>query len=333
MYFILIYQVLLMNKKRILSGIQPSGIIHLGNYFGAIAQYLELQDENESFIFIANYHAMTSIKNKDELKKNTLEVAIDYLAIGLDPAKVNLFKQSDIPEVCELSWILSTITPMGLLERCHSYKDKIEKGILPDHGLFAYPVLMAADILIYKSDIVPVGKDQKQHVEVARDIAIKFNNQYGNVLKIPDIKIQQNSAVVPGIDGQKMSKSYNNIIPIFEDEKRIKKQVMNIVTDSTPLEAPKDPENCNIFAIYKLLASSEEIEIMRNKYHKGGYGYGDAKKELLSKILEYFKQARNKYQDLQNNLDYVESVLKNGAEKARAAAIKTMEQVRNAVGV
>ncbi len=333
MYFILIYQVLLMNKKRILSGIQPSGIIHLGNYFGAIAQYLELQDENESFIFIANYHAMTSIKNKDELKKNTLEVAIDYLAIGLDPAKVNLFKQSDIPEVCELSWILSTITPMGLLERCHSYKDKIEKGILPDHGLFAYPVLMAADILIYKSDIVPVGKDQKQHVEVARDIAIKFNNQYGNVLKIPDIKIQQNSAVVPGIDGQKMSKSYNNIIPIFEDEKRIKKQVMNIVTDSTPLEAPKNPENCNVFAIYKLLASSEEIEIMRNKYHKGGYGYGDAKKELLSKILEYFKQARNKYQDLQNNLDYVESVLKNGAEKARAAAIKTMEQVRNAVGV
>lgn len=206
-------------KKRILSGIQPSGMLHIGNYFGAMKQYLELQDDNESYIFIANYHALTSIKDKIELKNNALEVAISYLAIGLDPDKVNLFKQSDIPEVCELSWILSTITPMGLLERCHSYKDKIAKGISPDHGLFAYPVLMAADILIYKSDIVPVGRDQKQHVEVARDIAIKFNNTFGEVLKVPEVRMKDETAVVPGIDGQKMSKSYDNYIGILKMKK------------------------------------------------------------------------------------------------------------------
>ncbi len=322
-----------MSKKRILSGIQPSGMLHIGNYFGAMKQYLELQEENESFIFIANYHAMTTIKDKESLKKNTLNVAIHYLAIGLDPDKVCLFKQSDIPEVCELTWILSTITPMGLLERCHSYKDKIAKGVPPDHGLFAYPVLMASDILIYKSDIVPVGKDQKQHVEIARDIAIKFNNQYGDILKIPEVRIKESTAVVPGTDGEKMSKSYNNYISIFEEEKKVKSQIMSIVTDSTPLESPKNPDKCNVFLIYKLFANKEEIDIMKDKYLKGNYGYGDAKKELLSKFLEYFGEARKKYNDLEKNLDYVQSVLKKGAEKAREEATKTIKEVREAVGL
>ncbi len=321
------------NKKRILSGIQPSGNIHLGNYFGAMKQYLELQEANESFIFIANYHALTTIKDKEVLKKNTLEIAISYLSIGLDENKVNLFVQSDVPEVCELTWILSSITPMGLLERAHSYKDKLAKGFAPDHGLFAYPVLMASDILIYKSDLVPVGKDQKQHVEIARDIAIKFNNTYGEILKVPDISIKESTAVVPGTDGQKMSKSYNNYISIFEDEKIIKKQVMNIVTDSTPLEQPKDPEKCNVFALYKLIASKDELDLIAEKYRKGGFGYGDAKKALLNKVMEYFGPARKKYNDLKNNIDYVISVLKKGGQFARSEAIKTLKEVKQAVGI
>lgn len=320
-------------KKRVLSGIQPSGSLHIGNYFGAMKQYLELQEENESFIFIANYHALTTIKDKEKLKENTLDVALSYIAIGLDTEKVTLFKQSDVPEVCELSWILSTITPMGLLERCHSYKDKIANGISPDHGLFAYPVLMASDILIYKSDIVPVGKDQKQHVEVTRDIAIKFNNIYGDILKIPDVRIKDETAVVPGIDGRKMSKSYDNHIILFDDEKNIKKRIMSIVTDSTPLEEPKDPDKCNVFSLYKLFATKDEIEKMRENYTKGGYGYGTAKKELLSKFMEYFEKPRKKYFELKNNLDYVETILKKGAEKARETAIKTLNEVRQAVGL
>ncbi|OHD21429.1 MAG: tryptophan--tRNA ligase [Spirochaetes bacterium GWD1_27_9] len=324
-----------MNKKlRVLSGIQPSGILHIGNYFGAMKQFVELQEENESFIFIADFHALTSVRDPNELRKNTLEVAINYLAVGLDPKKVFLFKQSDVPEVCELSWYLSTITPMGLLERCHSYKDKIAKGIAADHGLFAYPVLMAADILIYKSDIVPVGKDQKQHVEVARDIAIKFNNIYNKeVLKVPDIRIKDETSVVPGIDGQKMSKSYNNYISPFWDEKEIKKTIMRVVTDSTPVESPKDPDKCNVFALYKLMASKEDIEIMRNKYLNGGYGYGDAKKELLAKTLDYFAPIRKRYVELKNDIGFVEKILKEGAEKARSEAINTIEEVRKTVGI
>ena len=322
-----------MKKKRILSGIQPSGMLHIGNYFGAMKQYLELQEKNESFIFIANYHAMNTIKDKSILKSNTINVAMHYLAIGLDPNKVCLFKQSDVPEVCELTWFLSTVTPMGLLERCHSYKDKVAKGIPAGHGLFAYPVLMASDILIYKSDIVPVGKDQKQHVEIARDIAMKFNNIYGEIFKIPDVRIQDSTAVVPGLDGEKMSKSYNNYISLFEDEKITKKQIMRIITDTTPLEAPKNPEKCNVFALYKLFADKNEIDIMKDKYLNGGYGYGDAKKELFAKFLEYFKKARKKYDELSKNMDYVESVLKNGAEKAREIAVNTIKEVREAVGV
>lgn len=308
-------------------------MLHIGNYFGAMKQYLELQENNESFIFIANYHALTSTKNKEALKQNTLEVALHYLAIGLDPEKTNLFIQSDVPEVCELSWILSTITPMGLLERCHSYKDKIAKGISPDHGLFAYPVLMASDILIYKSDIVPVGRDQKQHVEVARDIAIKFNNTYGEILTVPEVRIKDDTAIVPGIDGQKMSKSYDNYISLFEDEKTIKKQIMKIVTDSTPLEEPKNPDKCNVFAIYKLFASKNEINEMRKKYENGGFGYGDAKKALLDKMLEYFGPARTKYQELKNNLNYVKDVLKKGADTAREIAVNTLNEVSEAVGI
>jgi len=320
-------------KLRILSGIQPSGILHLGNYFGAMKQFVDLQDNNESFIFIANYHAMTSVKDPVELKNNTLEVAISYLATGLNTDCVNLFKQSDVPEVCELSWYLSTLTPMGLLERCHSYKDKIAKGISPDHGLFAYPVLMASDILIYKSDIVPVGKDQKQHVEVARDIAIKFNNTYKPVLKIPELSIKEDTAIIPGIDGQKMSKSYDNYISPFWEEKEIKKKVMQIVTDSTPVEASKDPDKCNVFALYKLMATKDEVESLRTRYISGGFGYGDAKKLLLGRVLDYFKVIREKYFQLKKDVGYVEKVLKEGGEKARNEAVKTLKEVRDACGI
>jgi tryptophanyl-tRNA synthetase len=322
-----------MEKKRVLSGIQPSGIIHLGNYFGAMQQYLDLQENSDSYFFIANYHAMTSIKNPEVLRDNTIEVAVSYLSIGLDPEKCRLFKQSDVPEVCELSWILSTLTPMGLLERCHSYKDKLAKGFAPDHGLFAYPVLMAADILIYRSDIVPVGKDQKQHVEVARDIAIKFNNTYGDVLKVPEARINTDTAVVPGIDGQKMSKSYDNYISPFWDEKRIKKQVMRIVTDSIPVDEPKNPDTCNVYNIFKLIGTKEETLELRNKYLAGGMGYGDAKKILLEKIFQYFAAPRKKYFELKNNIGYVEEILSEGAKEARKEAQITMEEVRKKVGI
>ncbi|MBQ3922393.1 MAG: tryptophan--tRNA ligase [Spirochaetales bacterium] len=321
------------NKKRLLSGIQPSGLLHLGNYFGAMKQFTDLQNEYESFVFIANYHAMTTVKDPNVLRANTMEVATIYLSIGLDPKKVHLFKQSDVRHVNDLAWVLSTLTPMGLLERCHSYKDKLAKGIAADHGLFAYPVLMASDILIYKSDIVPVGKDQKQHVEVARDIAIKFNNMYGDILTVPDFRTQETTAIVPGIDGQKMSKSYDNTISPFDDEKTIKKQVMKIVTDATPLEEPKDPDKCNVFALYKLMATPEEIEKMRQNYLGGGYGYGNAKKELLAKILEYFGDIRTKYFDLKKNQDYVAQVLKDGAAKANEIADQTMDEVFKAVGI
>ena len=318
---------------RILSGIQPSGILHLGNYFGAMKQFVDLQDNNESFIFIANYHAMNTIKDPKVLKENTLEVAISYLSVGLDPKKVAIFRQSDIKEVCELTWILGTLTPMGLLERSHSYKDKLAKGFSSDLGLFAYPVLMTSDIIIYQSDIVPVGRDQKQHVEIARDIAIKFNGIYGETFKLPAPKIEDTTAIVPGIDGQKMSKSYNNFISPFWSDSEIKKQVMKIVTDSTPVDAPKDPDKCSVFNIYKLLATKSEIDDIRAKYINGGFGYGDAKKILLAKILDYFAPIRKRYLELKNDLGSVEAVLKDGAERASNIANTTMELVRKNVGV
>ena len=318
---------------RILSGIQPSGKLHLGNYFGMMKPALELQKEGTAFPFIANYHALTTVSDPELLRKATIDVALDFLACGLDTTKTIFFKQSDVPEVTELTWLLSIVTPMGLLERCHSYKDKIAKGMAPSHGLFAYPVLMAADILAYQSNIVPVGRDQKQHVEVTRDIAIKFNNEFGQVFTIPEPSIRETVAVVPGVDGQKMSKSYNNHLEIFGDEKETRAKIMRIVTDSKPLEAPKDPEKCNVFCLYKLFATDPQRLEMENRYRNGGFGYGDAKKALFEIMWSYFEQFRVKRKELVNNLDYVEEVLRIGGEKAGAEAAKTLNATRRAMGV
>ena len=319
--------------KIILSGIQPTGILHIGNYFGAIRQHIALQQDNDCYYFMAHYHALTTIKNKKELEELSLMVAIDYLALGLNPEKAVLFMQADVPEVTELAWMLSTITPMGLLERGHAYKDKIAQGLTSNHGLFAYPVLMAADILIYDSDYVPVGKDQKQHLEMTRDMAEKFNHTVGDVLKTPQDLILPEVAVVPGIDGQKMSKSYDNTIEIFSTYKQMKKKVMSIVTDSTPLEDSKDPDKSAIVDLYKLVASPEELEDIRNKFLAGGYGYGHAKKELLEKMWAYFEPHHSRREDLLKNLDYVSEILHNGALKARERANTVMERVRDAAGL
>jgi tryptophanyl-tRNA synthetase len=318
---------------RILSGIQPSGKLHLGNYFGMMKPAIELQEKGEAYLFIADYHALTSVRDPELLKKWTWEVALDFLACGLDPQRTVFFRQSDVPEVTELSWILSAVTPMGLLERCHSYKDKIARGLAPNHALFAYPVLMAADILAYQSDRVPVGRDQKQHVEVTRDIAIKFNGQYGEVFKVPEESILDSVAVVPGVDGQKMSKTYGNEIEIFGSKKEIKKRVMRVVTDSKPLEAPKEPETCNVMALYRLLADDDKVKEMEQKYREGGFGYGDAKKALFEVLWDYFEPYREERARLEANPANVEEILKNGAEKARAEAEKTLRAARDAVGL
>lgn len=318
---------------RILSGIQPSGRLHLGNYFGMMRPAIELQSQGEAFYFIANYHALTTVANAEAMRRGTLDVALDFLACGLDPERATFYRQSDVPEVTELAWLLSCVTPMGLLERCHSYKDKIAKGIAPSHGLFAYPVLMAADILCVQSDIVPVGRDQKQHVEVTRDIAIKFNNAFGAVFRIPDAQIREDVAVVPGIDGQKMSKSYNNTIEIFGDPKETKARIMRIVTDSKTVADPKDPDSCNVFALYKLFATPEEREEMAARYRAGGLGYGEVKKALHEKFEAHFAPLRAKRAELAANLDYVESVLRKGAERARAEARATLAKARAAVGL
>ncbi len=317
---------------RVLSGVQPSGKIHIGNYFGAIRQYVEFQDEHDGFYFIANYHALTSIRDAEDLRQQTLGLAADYLAFGLDPEKATIFLQSHIPEVTELTWILSTITPMGLLERCHAYKDKTAQGIPADHGLFAYPVLMAADILIYDSNLVPVGQDQKQHVEVTRDIALRFNNTYGETLVVPAAYILENTATVTGIDGRKMSKSYDNTICIFDPEKQVRKAIMSIVTDSTPLEDPKDPDNCSVYAIYSLFADEQQQQEMADRYRAGGMGYGDAKKALFELFMDYFGETRRRRQELADDMDYVVDVLRTGAVHARAVAGETMERVRQACG-
>ncbi len=318
---------------RVLSGIQPSGRLHIGNYFGAMRQHLQLQAENEGFYFIADYHAMTSGPKPDDLRQNKLAVAMDYLALGLDTNKTVFWCQSDVPQVTELCWILSCITPMGLLQRCVSYKEKISQGVSANHGLFAYPVLQAADILIFDSNLVPVGADQKQHIEVTRDIAGYFNNTYGQVFVIPKEYILESVAVVPGIDGRKMSKSYDNTIEIFEQEKTVRKKVMSIVTDSTPVEAPKNPDKCNVFALLKLIASSQELVDWEAKYRQGGVGYGQAKKRLAELLIEYFKPYREKRAELEKNIDYVRKVLHEGAQKARAVAQKTLSRARKAVGI
>jgi tryptophanyl-tRNA synthetase len=294
---------------------------------------LDLQQRGEAFLFIANYHALTSVSDPAALRQGTLDVALDFLACGLDPARTVFYRQSDVPEVNELAWLLSTVTPMSLLEKCHSYKDKIAKGLAPTHGLFAYPVLMAADILIVKSNVVPVGRDQKQHVEVTRDIASKFNHQFGEVFTLPEPSIRDSVAVVPGLDGQKMSKSYGNTVEIFGAAKEVKAKIMRIVTDSKGLADAKDPDACNVFALYKLFATEAEREALAARYRAGGMGYGEAKKALAEKFEAHFGPLRAKRDELAQNLDYVEGVLRAGAERARAEAQKTVKKARQAVGL
>jgi tryptophanyl-tRNA synthetase len=318
---------------RILSGIQPSGVLHIGNYFGMMLPAIALQDEGEALYFIADYHALTSVRDPDVVRENVRRAAVDFLAAGLDPERASLFKQSDVPQVTELTWILSTVAPMGLLERAHSYKDKLARGLAPTVGLFSYPVLMAADILIYDSDIVPVGKDQKQHIEMTRDLAGKMNEQFGQIFKLPEPRINLETQVVPGLDGQKMSKSYGNNIDIFGDEKETRKRVMSIVTDSTPVEAPKDPAKSTIFQLYSLFASKDEIASMRERFETGGTGYGDFKKELFEKLWEYFSPMRKRREEILADKSYIDNVFLRGAKRANEVADDVMTRVRAAVGL
>jgi tryptophanyl-tRNA synthetase len=318
---------------RILSGIQPSGVLHIGNYFGMMRPAIALQSEGEAFYFIADYHALTSLKNPAALRENSRRVALDFLACGLDPERAALFRQSDVPQVTELAWILSTVTPMGLLERAHSYKDKTARGLPASAGLFSYPVLMAADILIYDSDVVPVGRDQKQHLEITRDLAIKMNETFGEILKLPEPRIHAATETVPGLDGQKMSKSYGNTIDIFGPEKETRKRVLSIVTDSTPVEAPKDAEASTIFQLYSLFATPAEAAEMRAAFAKGGTGYGDFKKQLFVRLWEYFEPMRKRRGEILAQPDYIDEVLARGAERANAIANEVMTRVRRAVGL
>ena len=318
---------------RILSGFQPSGTLHLGNYFGAMLPNLEFQKLGESYLFIADYHALTTSPEPEALRQRVFDVALDFLACGLDAEHTVFFRQSDVPEVTELMWILNTITTVGFLERAHSYKDKIAKGFMPNAGLFTYPVLMAADILLYQSDLVPVGKDQKQHLEITRDLAIRFNERYGEVFTVPDGHIAENVAVIPGLDGQKMSKSYNNTIPLFGAPKAIRKLVMSIVTDSKGLEDVKDPDSCNVAKLYKLIALPEQYEELCRNYRAGNYGYGHAKQALFEAIDAYFGPMRAKREEFAKDPGEVWNILNKGAEKARATAACTMEKVRKAVGL
>lgn len=318
---------------RVLSGIQPSGSLHLGNYFGMMKKMIDYQQHHELFCFIANYHAMTSVPDGKALATGTLEAAANFLALGLDPDKSVFWVQSDVPEVQELTWVLSNFTPMGLLERCHSYKDKIAKGIAANHGLFAYPVLMAADILLFGGELVPVGKDQKQHLEVARDIAIKFNNEYGDVLIVPEADIDDEVATIPGLDGQKMSKSYKNTIDLFLEEKALRKQVMRIVTDPTPVEDPKDPDKCNVFQIYRLFLDQEQEAVLRQRYLAGGLGYGEVKGELFETVRDFFAPYTERRNELLADKDGLRKTLAGGAEKARYAAAKVLRKVRKKTGL
>jgi tryptophanyl-tRNA synthetase len=319
--------------KRILSGIKPTGKPHIGNYFGMMRPAIEWQEQGEAFYFIADYHALTSVFDPVKLREYVRGVALDFLACGLDPAKAVLFRQSDVPAHTELAWILSCQTPMPMLENCHAYKDHLAKERTPSHGLFAYPVLMAADILIYESDIVPVGRDQKQHVEITRDLAAKMNALYGPIFKVPEASILPALATIPGLDGQKMSKSYDNTIELFLDEKSLRKKIMGIVTDSTPVEAPKDPATSAIVALYRLFAAPAEVEKMEADFRAGGIGYGDFKKRLFAAIWEYFAPMRTRREALIADPGYVDRVLAEGAEKARATAEKVMTRVREAVGL
>jgi tryptophanyl-tRNA synthetase len=320
--------------KRILSGIKPTGAPHLGNYFGMMKPAIEWQDKGEAFYFIADYHALTSVHDPKALRENSRAVALDFLACGLDPAKAVLFRQSDVPEHTELAWLLSCHTPMPMLENCHAFKDHLAKNKTPNHGLFAYPVLMAADILLYDSNVVPVGRDQKQHVEVTRDIAARMNHVYGaDLFVIPEPSIIAQVATVIGLDGQKMSKSYNNTIGLFEDEKPLRKKIMSITTDSTPVEAPKDPATSSIVALYRLVAGETDVAKMDEDFRAGGMGYGDFKKRLFEALWEFFRPLRQRRTELAADPDAVNTILREGGARARAVAIRTMERVRTAVGL
>ena len=321
--------------SRILTGIQATGTPHLGNLLGAIIPAIELskKSENESFLFIANMHSLTQIKNAEELKQNTYEIAAAWLACGLDTEKTYFYRQSDIPETCELSWYLSCFFPFSRLQLAHSFKDKADRLEDVNAGLFTYPMLMAADILLYDAEIVPVGKDQLQHLEMARDVAARFNNQMGEVFVLPQAELQENTKYVPGTDGQKMSKSRGNLINIFLPEKQLKKQVMSIETDSTPLEEPKNPDTCKVFAIYSLLATDEQTAELRSKYLAGNYGYGHAKTELLNLILEKFKTEREKFNYYLNNLPELDAKLQEGADKTRKIAAENLKRVRLSLGM
>lgn len=318
---------------RVLSGIQPTGRFHWGNYFGAIRQYIDLQHGNEAYYFIANLHALTTIRDRDQLKQNSLDAALDLLALGLDPSQATLFVQSDVPEVTELTWLLMAITPMGLLERCVSYKDKVAKGIVADAGLFTYPVLMSADILIYDSDVVPVGADQIQHIEVARDIAGSFNHMFGETFVLPKYKVLETSAKVPGTDGEKMSKSYNNTIEIFEEPKALRKKIMRITTDSRPMDQPKEPETDHLYQLYSLFASDAQRNEMAALYRRGGFGYGQVKTALADVAENFFAAARAKRAELAADPNRVSEILANGASRARKKAAEVLARAKKACGV
>ena len=321
-----------MSTKRILSGVQPSGLLHIGNYFGMIKRMIHFQESSDLFCFIANYHSLTSLSNKEELEKNTFTSFCDVLALGLDPSKSTIWIQSHVSEVTELAWILSNFTGVGMMERSTSYKDKISKGLKPNMGLFSYPILMASDILLFHSDIVPVGKDQKQHLEMTRDIAIKFNNAFGDVLTVPEIDIDENTNIVTGIDDQKMSKSYNNAIPIFGDEKYVKDQIMNIVTDSAGLDEPKDI-NTPLFKIYSLFLDKNQVKELKERYNTPGLKYMDVKNELFECIMEYFSDQRSRRDEYLNNPDNVYDLMKLGQEKAKSVAAQTIEDVKKSIGM
>ena len=318
---------------RVLSGVQPSGKLHIGNYFGMMKPAIELQEQGETFLFIANYHALTSVHEGAALREMTRDVALDFLACGIDPERTAFYRQSDVPGVHELAWLLSVLTPMGLLERCHSFKDKTAKGLAASHGLFAYPVLMAADILAVNATVVPVGRDQKQHVEVTRDVATRFNNAFGEVFVMPEPSIRETVAVVPGIDGQKMSKSYHNTIEIFGSGKPLKKRIMKILTDSKELEDVKDPDTCNVFALYKLFADEAAQAELAERYRAGGMGYGHAKTELYETMERYFEPMRERRMSLEKDPDFVEDVLRMGAKRASKVAQDVLGRAREAVGL
>ena len=324
----------IVRAMRILTGLQPSGKLHVGNYFGAMEPAVKLQEEGDAYYFIANYHAMTTVRDPAELRAWTRELAVDFLACGLDPVRSVFFRQSDVPEVNELAWILSTVCPVSLLEKCHSYKDKVAKGFSPSHGLFAYPVLMAADILLYDANRVPVGRDQKQHLEVTRDLAGKVNEAYGEgTLVVPEPIIREAVAVVPGLDGQKMSKSYDNTLPLFDEEKPAKKRVMRIKTDSTPVEDPKPVEGSLLLPLFRLFADDAAYREMVAQHEAGGVGYGDFKKRLADAYWDYFAPMRARRAELCADPGYIDEVLARGAERARATAVVTLDRVRRAVGL